>query len=50
MCATLNYREEEKSKKSSGMLEVLSENFKPQHNETVLSLSYCKLEREGKNC
>ena len=28
------------------LLEVLSDKFKPQHNETVLSLQYCKLTRE----
>ena len=29
-----------------GPFEVLSETFKPQHNETILSLQYCKLRRE----
>ena len=29
-----------------GYFKVLSETFKPQHNETILSLQYCKLIRE----
>ena len=37
---TLNDREQEKSKASSGMFEVLDEKFKLQHIETILSLQY----------
>ena len=43
---TLNDREQEKYSTSTGPFEVLSENFKPQHNKTTLSLQYCKLIRE----
>ena len=43
---TLNDSKQEKCKISAGMLEVLNEKFKPQHNKTILSLQYCKLIRE----
>ena len=39
---TLTHSEKEKCKSSSVLCEVLSEKFKPQHNETILS--HCKLE------
>ena len=35
---TLNDSEKEKCKTSTGLFEVLSEKFKPQHNETILYL------------
>ena len=35
--------EQEKCRTSTGLLEVLSDKFKPQNNETVLSLQYWKL-------
>ena len=34
---------QERFKTSMGLFEVLSEEIKSQHNETVLSLQYCKL-------
>ena len=37
---TLNDREQEKCKTSSGLFEVLNEEFKLQQNETILSLQY----------
>ena len=43
---TLNNEEKEKCKTSSGLFEVLSDKFKPEHNKMILSLQYCKLERE----
>ena len=43
---TLNDEEQGKFKTSMGLFEVLSENFKLQHNETILSLQYFKLIRE----
>ena len=39
---TFNDTEQEKCRKSGGVFEALIENFKPQHNETILSLQYCK--------
>ena len=46
---TLDDEEEEKSKTSIGLFKVLIENFKPQHNETLLSLQYCKQRKQSKN-
>ena len=43
---TLNNKEKEKCKTSSGLFYILSEKFKPQHNEIMLSLQYFKLARE----
>ena len=40
--------EKEKCKTSAGLFEVLSEKFKPQHNERILSLQYQKPIREEK--
>ena len=40
---TLNDEEQEKSKTSLGLFEVLGNKFKPQHNEMILQLKYCKL-------
>ena len=34
--------------KSTGLFKVLSDKFKPQHNEMILSLQYCKLVRQQK--
>ena len=45
---TLIDNEQEEYQTSSGLFEVLSEKFKPQHHETMLSLQYCKLIREKK--
>ena len=44
---TLTDNEQEKFKVSSDLF-TLSEKFKPQHNETILSLQYCKLIKEEK--
>ena len=41
-----NDTEQEKCRPSAGLFEVASEKFKPQHNETILSMQYCKLTRE----
>ena len=43
---TLNNEEWEKCKTNTGLYDVLSEKLKPQHNEMILSLQYCKLTRE----
>ena len=43
---TLNDEEEEKCKTSSGLFEVLNGEFRPQQNEMILSLQYCRLSRE----
>ena len=43
---TLNDEEQVKCRTSMGLLEVFSEKFKPQHNERILSLKYCKWIRE----
>ena len=40
-----NNTEKEKCRTNVGLFEVLSENFKPQHNVTILSLQYCTLVR-----
>ena len=40
--------EKEKCQAGSGLFEAQSEKFKPQHNETILSLQYCELIREKK--
>ena len=45
---TLNDREQEKCKTSSGLFEVLSEKLRLQHNETILTLQYCNLVRRRK--
>ena len=39
----LNDEEQEKYKTSAGLFGVLSDKFKPEHNEMILSLQYCKL-------
>ena len=39
----LNAEVQEKCKTSIRLFEVLSENFEPQHNETMVPLQYCKL-------
>ena len=39
---TLNDGEQEKYKTSMGLFKVLSKEFNPQHNDTILSLQYCK--------
>ena len=36
---------EKKKCRSAWLFEVLSDNLKPQHNKTMLSLKYCKLAR-----
>ena len=41
-------QKEEKCRTSAGLFEVLSKNIKTQHNETIDSVQYCKLEREQK--
>ena len=43
---TLKDEEKEKCKTSMGLFESLSQNFKPQHNETILSLQFCTLAME----
>ena len=43
---TSNDEEQEKCKTSIALFAVLSENFKLQHNETILSVQYCKLIRQ----
>ena len=35
--------EQEKCGTSMGLFKMPSENFKPQHNESILSLQYCNL-------
>ena len=42
----LNDNEKEQSKTSEGLFKVLSENFKPQHSETLVLLQYSNLIRE----
>ena len=37
---TLNIEKHEKCRTSMGLFEVLSDKFKPQHNETTLPLQY----------
>ena len=40
----------EKCITSAGLFEVLSEKFRLQHNETILSMKYCKfIRRQNKN-
>ena len=39
----LNVKEARKVQTSMGLFEVLSEKCRGQHNETVLSLQYCKI-------
>ena len=46
----LTDNEQEKCQTSSGLFEVLSEKSKPQPNEKILSLHYCKLIREKEEC
>ena len=46
----LDNREQEKCKTNPGLFEVSNEEFKPQHNETIVLLQYCTLvggERES---
>ena len=45
---TLNDNEKVKCKTSTGLFEVITQNFKLQHNDTILLLQYCKLIREEK--
>ena len=40
---TLNDEEKEKFKTNPGLFKTLSDKFKPQHNEKMLSLQHCKL-------
>ena len=47
ICTTLNNEEQEKCKHIQGYLRYYDK-FKPQHNETVLSLQYCKLTSQQK--
>ena len=42
----LNDEEQEKCRTGMGLFQGLSEEFKPQHNETILSLQYYKLIKE----
>ena len=37
--------EQEMCKSSTDLFKILNEKFKPEHNETILSLQYCKLLR-----
>ena len=46
---TINGEENEKCKTSMSLFEVLSEKFRSQHNETTLSLQYCKVRQQYKN-
>ena len=39
--------EKEACKTEEGLFATLSEKFKPQHNETILSLQYCKLKKKS---
>ena len=43
---TLNDDEKVRWKTRSGLLEVLSDKLKPQNNEMMVSLQYCKLTRQ----
>ena len=43
---TLNGKKQEKCQTCFGLLKVLSAKFKMQHDETIVSLQYCKLVRE----
>ena len=43
---TLNDKEQEKYRTGMEFFQGLSEKFKPQHNETILQLQYCKLIKE----
>ena len=42
----LNNEEQRMCATSMALFEVLGEKAKPQHNETILALHYCKLMRE----
>ena len=46
---TLNNTEKEEWKSATELLNVLKEKFRPQHNEIILTLQYCKLQRKEKN-
>ena len=41
-----NIKQQEKCKTSTELFIILNKEFSPQHNETILSLQYCKLIRE----
>ena len=45
---TSNDEQKEKCRTSMGLVEVLSERFKPQQSERILSLLYCKLNKRTK--
>ena len=42
----LTDEEQERCNKSAGLFSIINDNFKPQHNETILSLQCCELSRE----
>ena len=44
---TLTVEEQEMCKSSPELFQTLGEKFKPQHNETILLLQYCKLLRDS---
>ena len=43
---TLNIAVKEACKSAMWLFKVLKENIRPQHNEIILSLQYCKLQRK----
>ena len=44
---TLTNAEKEACKSTTGVFNALKEKFRQQHNEMILSLLYCKLQRKG---
>ena len=43
---TLTNADKETCKNTTGLFNVLKEKFRPQHNQMILSLKYCKLHRK----